>query len=110
MGWERRPTGSFFYLSRRDDRDGRVRKIYLGRGLAAKLVADQLAENRAARAAERASLEAEQLRLGPPEQALAELDVASDLMASAALLAAGYHRHDRGSWRKKRGQTRPQEE
>ena len=37
------------------------------------------------------------------DASLAELNELADLLARVALLAAGYHQHDRGKWRKRRG-------
>jgi hypothetical protein len=34
-----------------------------------------------------------------------ELCEGVEILARAALLASGYHRHNRGEWRKRRGQT-----
>jgi len=37
------------------------------------------------------------------ETPIEELCEATEVLVQAALLAAGYHRHNRGEWRKRRG-------
>jgi hypothetical protein len=45
---------------------------------------------------------AEQSRLQEAEAPLLALCELTDVLARAALVAAGYHRHDRGEWRRSR--------
>jgi hypothetical protein len=104
MGWEQRGGRSYYYRSRRVG--GRVVKDYVGTGLAAEQAAfgdaDRRRERAEARAAEQRRLGAEQARSAPAEALLAELDAALDAATAAAFYAAGYRRHDRGAWRKRR--------
>ena len=91
MAWDKR---GFFYRSRRVG--GRVVREYFGRGPLAEMAAHLMA--RTARDLEAAQSQDADVRF---RQFHAQLDRA----AAAYLLAAGYHRHDRGSWRKRRGTT-----
>ena len=99
MGWE--PRGNKCYYFRYRKVDGRVTRQYLGAGAAAKVAAaaDALrrADRRAAAEARRAEEASWQAALAP----LRELCRVADVIACAALLAGGYHRHAR-TWRKKR--------
>jgi hypothetical protein len=100
MGWERRGTSgaSYLYLSRRDAA-GRVVKQYLGRGPQAQEAARALAR----RAADRHALSQARATLAGPEASMAALHAATGALLEAALLAAGYRRHNYGPWRKRRG-------
>jgi hypothetical protein len=101
MGWEARGCGGRLYYFRYRKVAGRVTRQYLGTGPVAELAAaaDALrrADRRAALEARRAEEDRWRAALGP----LLALSRVADLMARAALLAGGYHRHAR-TWRKKR--------
>jgi hypothetical protein len=101
MGWEPRPGGYYLYKSTRRP-DGRVRKLYLGNGPAARAIAELDAEARARRRAEAEALAAERAQLAPAEEATAALDRACQLALEATLTAAGYRRHNYGAWRRRR--------
>lgn len=98
MSWDK--GGRYYTRSRRVN--GRVVREYIGGGtvgqLAAQLDALERQQRDAARAAERASRE-EVAALDAP---LTELNELVDLLARAALVAAGYVQHHRGEWRKTR--------
>jgi hypothetical protein len=82
---------------------GRVVREYVGGGRVGELVAQLDAIERQKRETDRecARLALEEVEwLDAP---LAELDELADLLARAALAAAGYTQHKRGEWRKKRG-------
>ena len=96
MAWEARGGCRFYYRVVRDD--GRVRRLYLGNGPVAELAARDAELRRAERQARARS----QARLEAAEAASRELAELADLLVRAALVAAGYHRHDRGNWRKRR--------
>ena len=101
MGWEQRGRGSFFYRSVRIG--GRVLKQYCGCGPAAEAAAREDAERRVARAAQQGS---EQRRRQTYEAAVEQVAAVSgelDSLLQMALVAAGYHRHCRHAWRRKRG-------
>ena len=96
MAWEARGGGRYYYKVSRDG--GRVRRLYLGNGPVAELAAQDAELRRAERQARARS----QARLEAAEAASQELAELTDLLAQVALVAAGYHRHDRGTWRRRR--------
>jgi hypothetical protein len=97
MGWER----GYYYRVRKVH--GRVVREYLGKGWLADLAAATDAHTRAEREARRETLREERAEQQAVEEILEALDERADLAARAALLAAGYHQHKRGEWRKRRG-------
>ena len=99
MGWE--PRGNKFYYFRYRKLNGRVTRQYLGAGAVAELAAAADALRRADRKAASEARRAEQASWQAALAPLMELSRVADLMARAALLAGGYHRHAR-TWRKKR--------
>ena len=76
---------------------------YVGGGPVGELAAAEDAARRDRAATERAALLADRERTAGPEALLVALDAAADALASAALVVAGYRRHHRGAWRKRRG-------
>jgi hypothetical protein len=74
-----------------------VRKTYFGRAEAARLASDALEDAGRARRA----VHEEQSQWAPVEELLNGLDAACVLLLAATLGAAGYHRHDRGKWRRR---------
>ena len=102
MGWERRGKRHYYYRARRDG--NRVIKEYVGveGSLKAENAAKEDTEMRAAKADLRGT---EQKRRQAFEAVHAQVTalgrMASDTISSA-LLAAGYHQHCRGPWRKRR--------
>ena len=99
MGWEPRDNKCYYFRYRKVD--GRVTRQYLGAGAVADLAA---ADDALRRADRRAAMEARRAEEANWQAALAplrELCRVADLMARATLLAAGYHRHSRSSWRKR---------
>jgi hypothetical protein len=98
MSWETRGRHRYYYRSRRVG--GRVVREYLGTG-------DRAAEAAAADAERRRHEEADRAAVAALDAAADELDALADLIARAALLAAGYHQHARGPWRKRRAPRPP---
>src|SRR4051794_40117551 len=100
MAWEVRNGLRYYYRAAR--REGRTIKHYVGRGPAAELAArlDARARRERARAAE--ALRAEEGRCAEADRASGEFDAMYDLLVSAALHAAGFHRHRSGPWRRRR--------
>ena len=97
MGWEQRGGRAYYYTAERVG--GRVVKRYVGgavAGLAARMAAIERDKRLADRESARAAREAAEALDSP----VAELDEVAGLVARAALLAAGYHQHNRGEWRK----------
>jgi hypothetical protein len=85
---------------------GRSRRIHVGRGPAAEMVAaiDEL--RRLGREVERRQLEGERTRLQVAGDALEAVCEGTETLARAALVAAGFRRHDRGAWRRYREHDR----
>ena len=109
MAWEKRRNGRLYYY--RSHRHGdRVAKEYVGSGPAAEAAAQTDAERRAAREAERQA--EQQLRdvYSAAAEQVAVFGCKVDLRTEAELLAAGYHRHDRGPWRRKRDKAQEKDE
>ena len=101
MGWETRQRGRYYTRSKKVH--GRVIREYVGTGLVGELAAAADARARAERQAQQAAWRAECERI---ELAIAPLEEFYDVvetLARASLLLAGYHRHHRGEWRRKRG-------
>jgi hypothetical protein len=99
MGWERQ--GRYYYRVRKVG--GRVVRQYVGTGRVAELAAQLDAIEREKRAAERAAERAKRAELQALDAPLNELNDLAELVAHAALLAAGFRQHHRGEWRKRRG-------
>ncbi|MCW5853453.1 MAG: hypothetical protein KIT87_25525 [Anaerolineae bacterium] len=102
MGWETRQGHQYYYRARKVN--GRVIRDYLGAGPAAQLAADQDAEAHQRRQAQRQADHEERQRLDALATSIAELDHAIEDLVHATLILAGYHRHHRGAWRKRREQ------
>lgn len=100
MGWDK--NGRYYTRSRREN--GRVVREYVGGGAPGALAARLDADARARREGERDGVRAESEAVAKLDAALAELSELVDLVARAALAAAGYAQHHRGEWRKRRGE------
>ena len=101
MGWERRQGGNWYYTrSRRVE--GRVVREYVGRGEVAEASAQLDAAEREERRLKEEAFRAECARLEAMDQVTEEFSVLVDNLARVALVAAGYRKHNRGEWRRKR--------
>lgn len=100
MGWERRGVGLYYYQSRREGT--RIVKEYVGRGLLAELIAQADAALRNDERATGQAISAEQERIGRAEAESEALHTAAEAALCRSLTAAGFHRHHRGEWRKRR--------
>jgi hypothetical protein len=99
MGWEQRGNRDYYYRATRVG--GRVVKEYVHPLVAeAAALIDQ--DRREQRAAAAAAGKATRDALAALDAELAPLCDLADALARGALLAAGYHRHHRGPWRKRR--------
>ena len=100
MGWEQRErgVGSYYYQSRRVG--DRVQKVYRGGGRIGQLAALLDEDERLRREEETARWEAERRRLKAITAYVRELEAAK-ILATAHLIAAGYHKH-KGEWRRLR--------
>jgi hypothetical protein len=99
MGWERGR-----YYTRSVKVNGRVVREYVGTGRVAELAAQMDALEREKRRLDGLALGAERNELAAIEADLKTLTEKTELVARAALLAAGYHQHKRGEWRRRREQ------
>ncbi len=99
MGWDKAR-----YYTRSKKVNGRVVREYVGTGRVAALAARMDTLEREKREADRAALKAERARLDALDAPLNDLNDLAELLAHAALLAAGFHQHKRGEWRKRRVQ------
>ncbi len=102
MAWETRQRGGRYY-TRSKKIGGRVIREYVGTGFVGQLAAAADERERAQRQAQQAAWRAEQEQI---ESAIAPLEKFCEVvetLAQASLLLAGYHRHHRGEWRRKRG-------
>src|SRR4051812_32370528 len=102
MAVERRRSGRYFY--RKEWRDGRCVSVYCGsadswRGQAL-FEADQLRQGERYLAREDAKAAAR--REAGQDARIRDFCKGVDQIVRSALEAAGYHRHDRGEWRKRR--------
>ena len=101
MSWERRQAKHYYYQAFK--RHGRVYKTYLGTGSVAELMAAEDAKRRTERRILAAAWRQEQEQLGTLN-ALIDT-ICQDVMGlmHVVLYPLGYHRHDRGAWRKRHG-------
>jgi hypothetical protein len=103
--WERRERGGLYYTRSRKE-GGKVIREYVGGGLLGELAARMDAEGRRLREEEKVSRREERERLDTLLAPVEELCEAAEVIARSALIASGYRRHNRGEWRKRRGQQR----
>jgi hypothetical protein len=100
MSREQRGEKQYYY--RHAWIDGRSVRSYVGAGEVGEKAATADALRRIEKAIEVRQQRQEQERRAAAEAPLARLCEQMDLLVQAALLAAGFHRHDRGEWRRKR--------
>jgi hypothetical protein len=101
MGWEHRGSRRYYTRSRRVS--GKVKRTYIGIGPEAELAATmdkaRCSQRKATTDAQRAMI----ARLEELGNLTHDLDEHLRILVEAVMLAAGYHRHDRGQWQKRRG-------
>jgi hypothetical protein len=90
------------YYTRSRKVNGRVVREYFGCGPVAELSARMDARDRSRREEQAAAFRAERERLDAADAATDDLSRIADLAAAGAMTAAGYHRHNRGEWRRRR--------
>jgi hypothetical protein len=100
MAWERRGKGKYYYRSLRVN--GRVVKEYVGAGPAAEEIAKLDADARRMAAAEKAAWREKMAKYAEITAMIIRLNELSDLLIAVTMCAAGYHKPNRGPWRKKR--------
>ena len=101
--WESRERGGLYYTRSRKE-DGRMVREYVGGGVLGEIAALEDEYERRRRQEEAAFWKEERERLEELAAPVDELCEAAEILARATLLAAGYRRHNRGEWRKRRGQ------
>jgi hypothetical protein len=101
MGWEKRERGSLYYTRTRKV-GGRVVREYVGGGMLGHIAALQDAEKRRHREEETALWKEERDRLEALVVPVEQLCEVAEILYRATLLAAGFRRHQRGEWRRKR--------
>ena len=100
MSWEMRGDRRYYYRARKVD--GRVIKEYVGAGPRAEIVALQDRWARQDRAVTARARQAERAGLEAVDGELTDVDGAIEVMMRTSLVLAGYHRHHRGEWRRRR--------
>jgi hypothetical protein len=101
MGWEKRERGGLYYTRSRKV-GGRVVREYVGGGILGHLAALQDAQERRRREQEAALWKKERDRLEALVAPIEQLCEVAEILSKAVLLAAGFRRHQRGEWRRKR--------
>lgn len=101
MGWEKR-NGRGRYYTRTKRVEGRVVREYVGAGKKAAAAAKADAVRRDQQATEKKAQQKLDAEIGRADIPLAALEQACEIMLRATLIAAGWHQHDRGMWRRKR--------
>lgn len=99
MAWESRWGRKYYYRGRKVG--SRVRKDYIGRGLAGEIAARQDADVRDRRRRAKAEVAQMAATLHEADDLLGDLSHGVELLVAAKLLAAGFHRHGK-SWRRRR--------
>jgi hypothetical protein len=98
--WRWRGKQRFFY---RTTREGpRVRGVYVGNGPIAQAVAAEIEARKAARLAHREALVSQTQVYERAVAPLQRLDAEADQVLNRAMTAAGYRRHRRGPWQKRK--------
>ena len=107
MAWQVVDGRKYYYHHRRNG--GRPRTVYVGAAgsPAAELAAAADHLRRLGREAAARESHAERERLRGAEAPLLALCVRTDVLTRAALLSAGFHRHHRGPWRRRRRELEP---
>ena len=79
-----------------------VKRDYYGRGAIAEIAADLVEEIRDKQVKRASSVATRLAALDRADEAFSKFDAEIALLATAHLVAAGFYRHDRGPWRKRR--------
>src|SRR5215212_1597902 len=104
MAWEKRERGGLYYTRSRKV-NGKVVREYLGTGPLAELAALMDAQERLRREEEAAAWREKRERFEELAGLVDELCEDVETVVRATLLAAGFRRHNRGQWRKRREQA-----
>ena len=101
MSWELRNNRWVYTYSYR--KNGRIVREYYGGGELGRLAAEVAGLARQTRQIEREERAAKRDRIAAIEDPIVAFGRAVDLAVTCDLLVAGYRRHDRGPWRRRRG-------
>jgi len=96
MAYEKRGSKVYYYRAKK--RNGRVIKEYIGRGERAKRAAAEDAQKKAVRERNRA----EHREWEAIDENIAQLHQLTKLLTQSHLVNAGFYRHHRGEWRRRR--------
>jgi hypothetical protein len=99
MAWENRGNHQYYYRKRR--KGDRVVSEYIGKGIIAALVSEQVEMERGQRTEVQRKWEAEKAELKELDTELDQVEGLIRTLTQAILIDAGYHPH-KGQWRKKR--------
>jgi hypothetical protein len=100
MAWERRKNRRYYYRSIRDG--PQVKRLYFGAGAAGQRAAWEDICRRLEQDYQAWQRHQEEENVQDAAAPLDALIEATDLLARASLLAAGYHQHNHGEWRLKK--------
>ncbi|MFO0953992.1 MAG: hypothetical protein U0835_23125 [Isosphaeraceae bacterium] len=101
MSWSER-SGRVYYR-RSEWADGKAVKVYVGSGGAALEARESDRAERERRVSQAWAWQAEESACFTATLKAAAAVDACSLFARAVLVASGFHRHDRGPWRRRRG-------
>src|SRR5258708_5564100 len=101
MAWEKRPGGKRYY-TRSKRVAGAVVRQYIGAGPAGELAATEDALRRTQKELEGRARREEQRHHDALTASLAHLHRIAESWLSATLTDLGFHKHDRGAWRRRR--------
>jgi hypothetical protein len=100
MPWERRGQKRVYYRAKKVA--GRIVRTYCGSGDLAERAAAEDLRRRLERQFANDAWREERQNVEAVESTVIALAIAVEAMARAHLILGGYHRHDRGSWRRRR--------
>src|SRR5450759_297470 len=98
MAWETR-NGKGRYYTRSTRVDGQVKRTYVGTGETGDIAARTDMVSRAALTKQAIKLDQQRQTFQIGDDLIFDLNMECRLLMRSALVAAGYHRHDRGEWR-----------
>ena len=100
MAWEERNGRRYYYHSRRIG--GEVIRDYYGNGRVAELMANLVDIRKMRESEQREAERAMREQANKEDDQLFELFDGIQALADAECIAAGYHKHNRSNWRKRR--------
>jgi len=102
MAWESR-NGRGRYYTRSKRVNGQVVREYIGTGPRAEMIAESDALKHRERVATRRAMKTAMGDIESTSELLGRYHVLTEGLVRIVLIQAGYHRHHRGKWRKRRG-------